>query len=96
VPRPPEVPQAPDVPDFDVQVDPVQVYFPRDFVERIPDWGRDALSSAERMARDNEHMREMMREIRMRIREETRRQMWRQMIAERKARAKEFDLNDSP
>jgi hypothetical protein len=96
VPRPPEVPQAPDVPDFDVQVDPVQVYFPRDFVERIPDWGRDAMSSAERMARDNEHMREMMREIRMRIREETRRQMWRQMIAERKARAKEFDLNDSP
>jgi hypothetical protein len=54
------------------------------------------MESAERMARDNEHVREMMREIRMRIREEARRQQWRQMIVERKARAKEFDLNDSP
>jgi hypothetical protein len=93
VPDPPEVP---DVPDVDVQVDPVQVYIPRDFVERIPDWGKDAMESAERMARDNEHVREMMREIRMRIREEARRQHWRQMIAERKARAREFDLIDSP
>jgi hypothetical protein len=92
----PEPPVVPDVPDVDVQVDPVQVFIPRDFVERIPDWGRDAMQSAERMARDNEHMREMMREIRMRIREETRRQMWRQMIAERKARARKFDLDDSP
>jgi hypothetical protein len=91
-----EVPESPEVPDVDVQVDPVQVYIPRDFVERIPDWGRDAMESAERMARDNEHVREMMREIRMRIREETRRQQWRQMIAERKARAREFDLVDSP
>ena len=96
VPRPPEVPQPPEIPDVDVQVDPVQVYIPHDFVERIPDWGRDAMESAERMARDNEHVREMMREIRMRIREEARRQQWRQMIVERKARAKEFDLNDSP
>ena len=96
VPRAPEVPQPPDVPDVDVQVDPVQVYIPRDLIERIPDWSRDAMESAERMARDNEHMRERMRDIRMRIREETRRQLWRQMIAERKARAKEFDLNDSP
>jgi hypothetical protein len=97
VPPPPvEVPQLPEVPDVDVQVDPVQVYFPRDFVERIPDWGRDAMESAERMARDNEHVREMMREIRMRIREEARRQHWRQVIAERKARAREFDLIDSP
>ena len=92
----PEPPDVPDVPDVDVQVDPVQVFIPRDFVERIPDWGRDAMEAAERMARDNERMREMMREIRMRIREETRRQMWRQMIAERKARAREFDLDDSP
>jgi hypothetical protein len=91
-----EVPETPQVPDVDVQTDPVQVYFPRDFVERIPDWGRDAMESAERMARDNEHVREMMREIRTRIREEARRQQWRQMIAERKARAREFDLNDSP
>jgi hypothetical protein len=96
VPQPPEVPQLPDVPDVDVHDDPVQVYFPRDFVERIPDWGRDAMESAERMARDNEHVREMMREIRMRIRDEARRQQWRQMIAERKARAREFDLDDSP
>jgi hypothetical protein len=93
VPEPPEVPETPDV---DGQVDPVQVLIPRDFIERIPDWSRGAMESAERMARDNEHMREMMREIRMRIREEARRQHWRQMIAERKARAREFDLIDSP
>ena len=91
-----EVPQSPEVPDVDVQVDPVRVYFPRGFVERIPDWGRDAMESAERMAQDNEHVREMMREIRMRIRDEARRQHWRQLIAERKARAREFDLDDSP
>jgi hypothetical protein len=97
VPQPQvEVPEPPEVPDVDVQVDPVQVFIPRDFVERIPDWGRDAMESAERMARDNEHVREMMREIRMRIRDEARRQQWRQMIAERRARAREFDLTDSP
>jgi hypothetical protein len=96
VPEIPEVPDVPDVPDVDVQVDPVHVYIPRDLIERIPDWSRDAMESAERMARDNEHVREMMREIRMRIREEARRQHWRQMIAERKARAREFDLIDSP
>jgi hypothetical protein len=97
VPQPQvEVPEPPEVPDVDVQVDPVQVYIPRDFVQRIPDWGRDAMESAERMARDNEHVREMMREIRMRIRDEARRQQWRQMIAERRARAREFDLTDSP
>jgi hypothetical protein len=91
VPEPPDVPEVPNVDD-----DPAQVFIPRDFIERIPDWSRDAMESAERMARDNEHMREMMREIRTRIREETRRQMWRQMLAERKARAREFDLVDSP
>lgn len=96
VPPPPEVPQVPEMPDVDVQVDPVQVLIPRDFIERIPDWSRDAMESAERMARDNEHVREMMREIQMRIREEARRQHWRQMIAERKARAREFDLIDTP
>jgi hypothetical protein len=96
VPQTPEVPQLPDVPDVDDHDDPARVYIPRDFVERIPDWGRDAMESAERMARDNEHVREMMREIRMRIRDEARRQQWRQMIAERKARAREFDLIDSP
>jgi hypothetical protein len=97
VPQPQvEVPEPPEVPDVDVPVDPVEVYIPRDFVERIPDWSRDAMESAERMARDNEHVREMMREIRMRIREEARRQHWRQMIAERRARAREFALTDSP
>jgi hypothetical protein len=96
VPPPPEVPQVPEMPDVDVQVDPVQVLIPRDFIERIPDWSRNAMESAERMARDNEHMREMMRELQMRIRDEARRQHWRQMIAERKARAREFDLIDSP
>jgi hypothetical protein len=93
VPEPPEVPEVPDV---DAPADPVQVFIPRDFIERIPDWSRDAMESAERMARDNERVREMMRDIRMRIREEARRQHWRQMIAERKARAREFDLVDSP
>jgi hypothetical protein len=97
---PPEV-EAPDVdvpevPDVPAPVDPVQVYLPPDFAERLPEWGRNAMESAERMARDNEHVREMMREIRLRIREEARRQHWRQMIAERKARAREFDLIDSP
>jgi hypothetical protein len=91
-----EVPETPDVPDVDAPADPMQVFIPRDFIERIPDWSRGAMESAERMARDNEHMRDMMREIRMRIREEARRQQWRQMIAERKARAREFDLIDSP
>ena len=77
-------------------VDPVQVYLPPDFVERLPDWSRDAMQSAERMMRDNERMREMMRQIRYRLREEARRQHWRQMAAERKARYREFDLSDSP
>jgi hypothetical protein len=93
VPQPPEPAEAPDV---SVQVDPVHVALPPDFAERLPDWSRDAMQSAERMVRENEHMREMMREIRARIREETRRQRWRQMIAERRARAREFDLIDSP
>ena len=85
-----------EAPDIDVHVDPVQVYLPPDFVERLPDWSRDAMQSAERMVRDNERMREMMRQIRNRVREEARRQHWRQMAAERRARAREFDLIDSP
>jgi len=91
----PPTPQV-DAPDVDVHVDPVQVYLPPDFAERLPDWSRDAMQSAERMMRDNEHMREMMHEIRSRLREEARRQRWRQMVAERRARAREFDLIDSP
>jgi hypothetical protein len=85
-----------EAPDIDVHVDPVQVYLPPDFAERLPEWSRDAMQSAERMMRDNEHMREMMRQIRYRLREEARSQRWRQMIAERKARSREFDLIDSP
>jgi hypothetical protein len=85
-----------DAPDIDVHADPVQVYLPPDFAERLPDWSRDAMQSAERMMRDNEQVRQMMKQIRYRLREEARRQHWRQMIAERKARAGEFDLIDSP
>jgi hypothetical protein len=48
------------------------------------------------MVRDNEPMRELMQQIRYRLREEARRQHWRQMVAERRARAREFDLIDSP
>jgi len=89
---PPQV----EAPDIDVHVDPVQVYLPPDFAERMPDWSRDAMQSAERMMRENEHVREMVKQIRYRLREEARRQRWRQMIAERKARSREFDLIDSP
>lgn len=78
---PPQQIEAP--PDIDVQVDPVQVHLPPDFAERLPDWSRDAMQSAERMMRDNERMREMMQQIRYRLREEARRQRWRQMLAER-------------
>lgn len=80
----------------DVHVDPVQVYLPPDFAERLPEWSRDVMQSAERMMRDNERVREMMAQIRSRLREEARRQHWRQMVAERKARSREFDLIDSP
>jgi len=85
-----------EAPDIDVHVDQVQVYLPRDFAERLPEWSRDAMQSAARMMRDNERVREMMAQIRYRLREEARRQRWRQMIAERKARSREFDLIDSP
>ena len=85
-----------EVPDVDVRVEPVQVYLPRDFVEHLPEWSRDAMHSAERMMRDNERMRQMMKQIRYRLREEARRQRWRQMIAERDARSRQFDLIDSP
>ncbi len=92
IPPPPQT----EAPDIDVQVDPVEVHLPPDFAERLPDWSRDAMESAERMMRDNERMREIMQQIRYRLREEARRQRWRQMVAERKARSREFDLIDSP
>jgi hypothetical protein len=85
-----------DAPDVDVRVDPVQVYVPPDFADRLPEWSRDAMQSAERMMRENRQVREMVRQIRYRLREEARRQRWRQMIAERKARSREFDLIDLP
>lgn len=71
---PPEV----EAPDIDVHVDPVQVDPPPDFADRLPDWSKDAMQSAERMMRENEHVREMMEQIRFRLREEERRQRWRQ------------------
>jgi uncharacterized protein with HEPN domain len=74
----------------------VQVYLPPDFAERIPDWSRDAVQSAERMMRENERMQEMMKQIRHRLREEARHQRWRQMLAQREARLRQFDLVDSP
>jgi hypothetical protein len=85
-----------EAPEIDVKVDPVQVYLPPDFAERLPDWSRDAMRSAERMMRENERMREVMKQIRYRLREAARHQRWRQMVAERKARSREFDLIDSP
>ena len=68
-----------EAPDVVEPVEPVQVYLPRDFAERLPDWSRDAMQSAERMVRENERMREIMRQIRYRLREEARRQRWREM-----------------
>jgi hypothetical protein len=85
-----------EAPDIDVHVDPMQVHLPPDFADRLPDWSRDAMQSAERMMRDNERVREMVGQIRYRLREKARRERWRQMVAERKARSREFDLIDSP
>jgi hypothetical protein len=85
-----------DAPDVYVHVDPMRVYLPPNVAERLPDWSRDAMHSAERMMRENAQIRAMMRQIRYRLREEARRQRWRQMIAERKARQREFSLIDSP
>jgi hypothetical protein len=85
-----------EAPDIDVPVEPVQVYLPPDFAERLPDWSRDAMHSAERMMRENAQVRELMKQIRYRLREEARRQRWRQMLAEREARPREFVLIDSP
>lgn len=89
--QPPQV----EAPDVYVHVDPMPV-LPPHFAERLPDWSRDAMHSAERVMRENEQIRAMMRQIRYRLREEARRQRWRQMIAERQARSKQFDLIESP
>jgi len=89
------LPEA-DAPGTDDNVDPVQVDLPPDLAERLPDWSRDAMHSAERMMRDNERMREIMKQIRYRLREEVRRQHWRQMLADRRARVREYGLIESP
>jgi hypothetical protein len=89
---PPQI-QAPDI---DVQVDPVEVYLPPDFAQRLPEWSRDAMESAERMMRENEHVRQMVDQLRHRLREEARRQRWRQMADRGRMRTREFDLIDSP
>lgn len=94
-PQPPPPPEM-EAPDAIGPMDPVQVYLPPDIAERLPEWSRDAMQSAERMMRENQRMRELMKQIRYRLREEARRQQWRQMLAERKSRAREFDLIDSP
>jgi hypothetical protein len=88
-------PQA-ETPDVDDAVDPVQVYVRPDFAERLPEWSRDAMRSAEQMMRDNQRVREAMQMIRYRLREEARRERWRRMLAEREARMREFALTDSP
>jgi hypothetical protein len=89
---PPQV----EAPDIDVRVEPVQVYLPPDFVERLPEWSRDAMQSAERMMRENERVREIVEQIRYRLREKAQRERWRQMMARSKVRPQEFDLIDSP
>ena len=76
-----DTPTQVEAPDVVAPVEPVQVYLPPDFAERLPDWSRDAMHSAERMMRENERMREIMRQIRYRVREQARRQRWREMTA---------------
>jgi len=76
VAEPTEPTEAPDIVE---PVEPVRIYLPRDFADRLPDWSRNAMQSAERMMRENERMRKIMRQIRYRVREEARRQRWREM-----------------
>jgi hypothetical protein len=92
VPPPPPVP----TPDIDIGVDPVEVYIPRDFAERLPDWSRDALENAERMMRDNERVRQMVQELRYRLREQARRERMRQLADRSRSHLRGFDLIDSP
>jgi len=89
-------PQPVQPPDIDIGVDPVEVYIPRDFAERLPDWSRDALENAERMMRDNERVRQMMRELSYRLREQARRERMRQLADRSRSHLRGFDLIDSP
>jgi hypothetical protein len=89
-------PQPVQPPDIDIGVDPVEVYIPRDFAERLPDWSRDAIENAERMMRDNERVRQMMRELSYRLREQARRERMRQLADRSRSHLRGFDLIDSP
>ena len=96
-PAMPEVPSSPpddygqpEPPDNYGQPEPVQVVIPPDFADRLPEWSRDALQSAERAVRENQQLQEIMRQLQMRLREEARRERWRQMRAMHK-RHRQFD-----
>jgi len=68
-------------PDDYGRPEPVQVVVPPDLGDRLPEWSRDAMQSAERIVRQNEQLKQIMRELRIRLREEARRARWRQMRA---------------
>ncbi|MDQ6872846.1 MAG: hypothetical protein M3037_12725 [Gemmatimonadota bacterium] len=77
-----------EAPDIEVHPAPAQVYLPPDFPERLPDWSRNAVQTAERMMRENERVREVMKQIRYRLREDARRQHWREMLADHTLRGR--------
>ncbi len=78
-------PMAPEMPSYPPEdygrPEPVEIVTPPNLGDRIPDWSRDAMQSAERMVRQNQQLRRMMKELEMRLREEARHQRWRQMRA---------------
>ena len=78
-PATPVMPVSP--PDDYAQQDPVQVEVPPDFGDRVSDWSRDAMQSAERALRENQQLRRLMKDLQDRAREEARRERWRQMRA---------------
>jgi len=79
------VPVTPETPSYSPddygRPEPVQVVVPPDLGDRLPEWSRDAMQSAERIVRQNEQLKQIMRELRIRLREEARRARWRQMRA---------------
>jgi hypothetical protein len=70
------------MPDDYGQPEPVQIVVPPDFGDRVSDWSRDAMQSAERALRENQQLRRLMKELQTRAREEARREHWRQMRAQ--------------
>src|SRR5438105_1813217 len=69
-PAMPEVPSSPpddygqpEPPDNYGQPEPVQVVIPPDFADRLPEWSRDALQSAERAVRENQQLHQIMRQL---------------------------------